>query len=84
MNKGVMLVTDRSVYDAKEVVIMVRNDDKPVKIGDNYGCAKVIRLQAYGKDLQEIGEGMTAAVTFDRMPLFSIVENMGGGNIEPL
>ncbi|NIQ14762.1 MAG: hypothetical protein GTO02_10300 [Candidatus Dadabacteria bacterium] len=53
----------------------IRNGDKPFKIGDIYGCAKVLKIQAYGKDLEECGEGMTAAVTFDRLPSLSIVEN---------
>lgn len=76
MDLGRMLVAEHFVWDAKEVVIMIRNDNKCFKLGDTYGCAKVIRIQAYGKDLEECGEGMTAAITFDRMPSFSIVENI--------
>ena len=75
MNIGRMLVGEPFVINAENVVIAIRNDNKVFRLGDIYGGARVIKIEAYGKELEECGEGMTAAITFDRMPGFSIVES---------
>jgi hypothetical protein len=68
---GYMLVEESAVHKAENVVIIIRNGEKSFKLGD-----KIIKIQAYGKDLDGCGVGMTAAITFDRLPVFSIVENL--------
>ena len=73
--EGRMLVGEPFIIKADNVVIAIRNDNKPFRLGDIYGGARVIKIEAYGKELEECGEGMTAAVTFNRIPCFSIVES---------
>ncbi len=62
------------IVDGK-VTLQIRNGDDPIKVGDWFGMAKILKLHAYGKELPELGPGMTGAVTFDRMPSYVIMES---------
>jgi hypothetical protein len=42
------------------------------------GGAKVLKTEAYGKDLDGLGPGMTGAVWLNRMPIFIVEESYQG------
>jgi hypothetical protein len=65
---------DITIRDGK-IVMFIRNDDKTLKVGDSFGGATLLKIEAYGHELQELGEGMTAALTFDDMPIFYVQED---------
>ena len=46
-----------------------------IKLGDSLGHAKVVKIEAYQKELDETGGGLTCGITFDKMPYFTIVES---------
>lgn len=44
-------------------VVVGRNGDKPIKVGDYMNNCRVEKIEAYGRELPELGEGMTGAIT---------------------
>jgi len=57
------------------VLIIGRVGNHSIKVGDSMGYAKVLKIQAYGKELSETGEGLGCGITFDRMPYYHIMES---------
>jgi hypothetical protein len=53
-------------------IFTIRNAHKTIKLGDWYGGAKVLAIEAYGKQLENLGEGMTGLLTLSRMPMFVV------------
>ena len=58
-----------------KVEMPVRVGDHSIRIGDCMGGATVLRIQAYGKELEETGAGLTCWLTLDRMPYFTVLES---------
>jgi hypothetical protein len=56
------------------VMMDVRVGDHSIKIGDCMSSATVLKIQAYGKDLEETGAGLTCRLTLDQMPTFLVQE----------
>lgn len=49
-------------------VLIIRNGDDEISVGDEFGYARITKIEAYGKEFNSIGPGMTAGVTFDKEP----------------
>jgi hypothetical protein len=61
--------------DGKEITIPIRNCEQKIKVGEVFGGAEILKIEAYGKSLDYVGEGITCLITFSRMPGFTIVES---------
>jgi hypothetical protein len=59
-------------------LLLVRTGEYGIKVGDLMGGAKVLKTEAYGKDLDGLGPGMTGAVWLNRMPIFIVEESYQG------
>jgi hypothetical protein len=56
------------------VQLAIRNGDESFKVGDWFGGREVLKIEAYGKELNECCSGLTAVVTMSDIPLFAISE----------
>ncbi len=56
------------------VLMDVRVGNYSIHVGDNMGGATVQRIQAYEKNLEETGAGLTCRLTLDKMPMFLVHE----------
>ena len=43
--------------------VAVRNCDSPTRLGDTINGRAIIKIEAYGRSLDVLGEGMTALIT---------------------
>jgi hypothetical protein len=70
-------------YNASGVDLIVRNCEHEVRLGDLFGYARVTDIQAYGKHLEMLGQGMTGCVTLNRWPSL-IVESVVEEDLDPV
>ena len=60
--------------DDGRVMMSIRNGDHPFEVGDWFGGQHVLEFHAYGKSLDQCGEGMTGTVVLSGMPCLMIEE----------
>lgn len=61
--------------DDGTVAMCIRNGDFTFKVGDWFGGQEVLKFEAYGKELDICGQGMTGIVTLSGMPMLVITED---------
>lgn len=61
-------------FKTKETTLIGYVGNFPIKIGDKFGGATVLRIEAYQQQLDTAYEGLGCAITFDRMPSFCLLE----------
>jgi hypothetical protein len=57
-----------------ENAVAVRNGDDEVCVGDKFGQQTIVKIEAYGQEMQLLPPGQTAVVTFDKKPLLALVD----------
>lgn len=68
------------IHDVKELedgkfLCCIRNYDHEIRLGDYFGLAKILKLEAYQRQMDFISPGMTGYVTFSRFPLMEVSED---------
>jgi hypothetical protein len=57
------------------VVLVVRNGEFPIRVGDWMGGHEVIQIEAYGTDVPVLDRGMTGIITLNGCPSFLVTED---------
>lgn len=54
--------------------VYIRNGDRQINVGDWLGGTEVLKIYAYGKELQSIGQGTTGVLILSRLPTLTVEE----------
>lgn len=65
INSYIIIVEEVAGFAYKYIV---RNGDADIYLGDKVGGVHLIKIEAYGKSIDVLGCGMTAAITLDGLP----------------